>query len=393
MMERGIGILSGVLAAQLVLSAFLLWPGERQDTGSTPLLSPETTGAVTAIEVRDSEGQTVALRRTDGRWIIDAEPILPADAGKVSALLDALRSDPGFSVAQTEGARQRFAVGEGEFERRLAIGLDDGASRTIYLGTSPGFRQIHARAADRPAIVRIDFNAYDAPGDRSGWLDRTLLQPEGLERIEAGDVLLLKNDTGAWVDSTGATWPEEDAQQLVTVLEDLRVTGIGEALQAPEPEELQQVPAAPEDDEAVDGEAPAARPAAGAASERESAATVDPAAGDDTVSDGEVAAATGRGAADEEDTTGSGNPGPDDEETGATTLKIRSLALVDAEGGYTLRLSALDTRHTVESDRFPGVVFNLSAYDHDRVTEAMDALAEPSEQEATAESAVIGATP
>ncbi len=49
----------------------------------------------------------------------------------------------------------------------------------LYLGTSPGFKKVHARRADSDDIYAITFANYEATARTDDWLDKALLKPTG----------------------------------------------------------------------------------------------------------------------------------------------------------------------------------------------------------------------
>jgi len=43
----------------------------------------------------------------------------------------------------------------------------------------PGFRQLHVRRAGQEEVYAVRLNSFDFPTEHSGWLDKSLLQPQG----------------------------------------------------------------------------------------------------------------------------------------------------------------------------------------------------------------------
>ncbi len=73
-------------------------------------------------------------------------------------------------------------MADATFERRITLAAGDRSLATLYLGTSPGMRQVHARAADQDAIYSVDLATYEVPVKAEEWIDNTVLE------IPAGDI-------------------------------------------------------------------------------------------------------------------------------------------------------------------------------------------------------------
>ncbi len=121
-MKNGIFILSGLLAAQLVLATVLNLSGE--DYGvfqvEEKLLSFKRQ-AVDGLRIEDGT-DTVVLKKQVGKWLLPSIGDFPASQGDVERLLDKLAAlEKGWPVARTSGAARRFAVDEEQFERKLTL--------------------------------------------------------------------------------------------------------------------------------------------------------------------------------------------------------------------------------------------------------------------------------
>ena len=82
----------------------------------------------------------------------------------ISDLIDALAYQPhGRPVADTVPARQRFHVAAYHYQRRLTLIGEGEMWATNYLGTSPGFRRVHARNDTGDALYSVKVNHFDAP--------------------------------------------------------------------------------------------------------------------------------------------------------------------------------------------------------------------------------------
>ncbi|TNF85823.1 MAG: DUF4340 domain-containing protein [Gammaproteobacteria bacterium] len=219
-----IPLLTGLLIAQLVILGVLMLTGE--DEGAVAEMLSFDPVEVTALTIEDGDGNVVSLQSIDGKWRLGE---LPADGNKVD---DAIASLAGGSaswpVATSESSQARFEVTDGTFQRRVAFGSASGELATLYLGSSPGFRRIHAREASSEAIFSIDFGVHELPTDASDWLDAELLQTEAISSLTfpGGEVLSRAEDDVWTIDGQPAD--AEAAERYVDRIEKLSVLGLHE---------------------------------------------------------------------------------------------------------------------------------------------------------------------
>ena len=99
------------------------------------------------------------------------------------------------SKITSESSRERFEVTRDSNQRHIQL---FGAEETIgelFLGTSPGYRRVHARAGGADEVYSIDFSTFEVPVGKDDWLDKDLLRP-------LGEVTEVVRD-GAWSLSRG----------------------------------------------------------------------------------------------------------------------------------------------------------------------------------------------
>ncbi len=216
-----------LLLAQLVLIAQLYQP-EHSTDASTGGRSLADTGPflVDEIHIADSRDTKTVLTREAERWILPQHGSLPADANRIKNLLEQLTAtDPGWPVAHTLPARQRFQVAPYHFRRRIELWAQGQNISTVYIGTSPGFRKVHARNVEDDEIYSISLNLYETSANAGRWLDSTLLQPRGLVRI-ASDDYSLDRSGGTWLASNGHQPDGRELDALLAALRGLQVTGL-----------------------------------------------------------------------------------------------------------------------------------------------------------------------
>lgn len=218
-----------VLVIQGFLAAVVYWPQQEEPVAAPtePLLKIDR-AAVADIQLADDQGNEAVLQHVDGRWQLPARQELPADSDLVEVLLRMLTTaQHGYPVATSIAARQRFEVASYRFQRRLTL-LDANAAElgTVFLGTAPAFRRIHARSATDDAIYSIAFNSFDAPARDSDWLDRSLLQLPQPQTIRAPGFALAQTGSGNWQAADGGTPEPRELEALLDSLANLQVEGI-----------------------------------------------------------------------------------------------------------------------------------------------------------------------
>lgn len=179
-MNRHVKALTLLLAAQLiVLVGVLWWPSRDVESDSGALLNIDQ-AKVDGVLIEDETGAKLNLQQREGVWILPDAGNLPADGEKVVALLKKLfdASAP-WPVATSAESARRFEVTPEKFQRHIQLRIADAVTGDIYLGTSPGFRKVHARLAEADDVYAIEFANFEATTRPDDWLDKSLLQPEG----------------------------------------------------------------------------------------------------------------------------------------------------------------------------------------------------------------------
>ena len=224
--NRSTAILAGILVVQLVLAAVLFMPrGEETD----PLVTYEIELA-DRILISSMDEDPIELRLEDGQWFLQGG--LVADTSRLETLLEVLGSDRwSWPVASTSEAARRFEVTEDAFQRQVELFAEEEELATLYLGTSPSFRLIHAREADSDSIYAIELASYDLPMRQDDWLDKSLLQTAGavdsMERVGEWKAELDGEGTWRFVEPSLAANSAE-LSGMATRFETLRVMGVSD---------------------------------------------------------------------------------------------------------------------------------------------------------------------
>jgi len=226
---RLVSLLALTACLQLAAVAFQLWPGGRHEAGAAgsaaPLL-PLAPEEITRITIADANDRQAIIRRQNAQWYLD-NTVLPADTTRVERLLNALSRPTGFPVARSDSARARFEVTDARFQRRITLARGDAqaadaaespASVVIYLGTSPGLRQVYARRSDRPAIRAIALSTFNVPATLDGWLEPNLLSLAPIDRVRYRDSEWTQSE-GHWRATASRSAFTESTRQALEALE------------------------------------------------------------------------------------------------------------------------------------------------------------------------------
>ncbi len=196
-MKSRIFILSGVLAAQLLLAGVLNLTGEEYGAfqAEEKLLSFDKQ-AVSGLRIEDGT-DSVVLEKQEGQWLLPESGDFPASQRDVGNLLDNLAAlQKGWPVASTRAAARRFSVDEDQFERRLTLVSDDATQAILFVGSSPGFRKVYVRPGDGKEIFALEFNTWEADAKADSWIDKDILKLDESEvqRIEMPGLILHRED-------------------------------------------------------------------------------------------------------------------------------------------------------------------------------------------------------
>lgn len=203
-MSRSIKLLLLLLIFQAGLAVWVNVPSD--DTGAfeadKPLLAVDA-GSMDAVTIEEQNKPTLRIARMDGGWVLADKsdfPVLPAKFEEFAdKLLNAKRSWP---VGKTLVAARQFKVTPVRFERRVRFLRGTEVLGDVFLGSSPGFRRVHARLDGDENTYAIDFNAFDAPAEADRWYDTEILKTaaEDIARIDLGVYALKAGEDGFQVE-------------------------------------------------------------------------------------------------------------------------------------------------------------------------------------------------
>jgi hypothetical protein len=156
----------------------------------------------------------------------------PADHDKVEGFLNDLKElKKGLPVGTTAGAVKRFRVAEDDFERRIVLYSGNENNATLYVGTSPSFRKVHARIPGEDRVYAVEFDAYEAGVKPEDWIDKDVLshKPSDIIRVELPNLTLIRKEETLFVeDIDGETEEtiEDAARRLLDHVAGLRIRSV-----------------------------------------------------------------------------------------------------------------------------------------------------------------------
>ena len=200
-MQRGTLILSGLLAAQLVLAGVLAISGSdfAGYDPKDPLMAFDP-AKIDEIAIDQTGGNSISLKKQDGKWVIPSFAGFPADATKVTQFLDKLHDlKKGFPVATSTDAAPRFKVADSVHERRVVLSSGGKEAGKLLVGTSPSYRLSNVRTNGND-IYSAAVSTYEIGARGEDWTDKEALSipADKVASITFPDATIERKD-GKWV--------------------------------------------------------------------------------------------------------------------------------------------------------------------------------------------------
>jgi hypothetical protein len=175
MIKRHHQILAGILIVQIVLSVVVFWPRPSTAGQREPLFPGLEAEDVSALTIKDAEGNVVKLEKAAGEWVLPEAGDYPARAEDVSSFLEKLVAlSTGRLVTSSDTSHRRLQVSPDEFARRVSFEMDEGTEHTVYLGSSPQYGSAHFRLdGQSETYLTSDLSTFDVNATVSTWVDAT----------------------------------------------------------------------------------------------------------------------------------------------------------------------------------------------------------------------------
>ena len=193
MKSRRNQILAGAAILQAVVAAIVLWPRANAGAATAEPLLPNLASGLSGFTITNADDESLSLAKDGGTWVLPDADNYPADAEKVTELIDKLADVTRARLAtRTDGSHRRLKVHPDEFERRLDMKLD--GDTALYVGSSVGARSAHVRLDGADEVyLASDLSSWQMSPTENSWIDTVYLT------IEKDDIthVLLRNDSGA----------------------------------------------------------------------------------------------------------------------------------------------------------------------------------------------------
>ena len=223
-----------LLAIQLGLLFYTNSGGNRFEPFSpdAPLFefAPES---VSSLVFTDGSNEKLTLEKTDGKWHIAVQQKPPASETQVTQLLEKLAElKESLAIATSKEAQKRFKVTKDHFEYHFVALQGDTVVADLYLGTSPGFRQVHGRVAGQEKVLSLPLNGADFVPTLENWIDKELLHvaEDELQGVKMKGYSVERSD-GSWMLAGMETQTEaddEEIQRLIDKVSALSIQSIAE---------------------------------------------------------------------------------------------------------------------------------------------------------------------
>lgn len=194
-MKKWISLLGMLLFVQLALIAVLMLPKQTSLTeqATAKWFSVDEQAIDKIIIEASDESPLTLVKKADG-WVLPEHFDFPVGKAQFGAFMQKLQGlKEGRPIATTSDAAKRFKVTADSYERKLRFFQGENVVETLYLGASPGFRQVYARKDGQDAVHTVEINTFDAPVKAVDWYDYDVLKiaTDKISAIEAAGVSLM----------------------------------------------------------------------------------------------------------------------------------------------------------------------------------------------------------
>jgi hypothetical protein len=220
-------ILAGILVIQTVLSVVVFWPRSAVTGASEPLFPDLEAGDIIALAMADADDNSIQLKKVGGDWVLPEADDYPAQADKITPLLDKILGlTTGRLVTRTDASHKRLQVSPDDFLRRIDFETAGGTKRTLYLGSSPQYGATHFRVEGQSeTYLTSELSVWEAEAEAASWVDTAYLSvPEDdiikmtLENAN-GTFIFTKDDVGTWTMSGLAADETLDEAKVTSLIQ------------------------------------------------------------------------------------------------------------------------------------------------------------------------------
>jgi hypothetical protein len=205
-MKRHNQILAGILVIQIILSVFVFWPRSATTGTSEPLFPDLAADDIVALTITDADDNSIRLEKVSEDWILPDADDYPAQADKITPLLDNIVGlTTNRLVTRTDASHKRLQVAPDDFVCRIDFETTGGAEHALYLGSSPKYGATHFRVdGQSETYLTNELSTWETKADAASWVDAVYLSvPQDdvtkmtLENTN-GTFTFTRDDEGNW---------------------------------------------------------------------------------------------------------------------------------------------------------------------------------------------------
>ena len=157
---------------------------------------------INKVTINSEEGK-VTLEKNNNLWFLPEYGGLQGIENKLEdAVEKLLQNTVRWPAATSTSAHQRFEVGEDNTQKTVVFYEGDRAVATVRLGTSPGYKKVHARLGDAEEVYALNFSQHELPSKSEEWFDRSLLKFDGKVQAVKTEKFNLQKMADQWTLST-----------------------------------------------------------------------------------------------------------------------------------------------------------------------------------------------
>lgn len=228
-------ILIVILGLQLALGVFVFWPRPVASGAGQALLGELKVEDITGLTITDDQGVSTRLVKSGDGWNAPDAGGYPADASKITPVLDKLIAiKSGKPIAQTPASQAQLQVADAKFLRKVEVLKAGGAAQTVYLGSSGGSQAVHVRLGGQNEVyLASGLATWEVDANLLSWIDPVYLTVTAADitgftlKNQQGEFSLTKDGQGAWQLAglgSGETLDANKATTLVNSVTSLRMT-------------------------------------------------------------------------------------------------------------------------------------------------------------------------
>lgn len=172
-MKRHQQILAGILIVQIILGVITFWPRSGSAGAAQPVFPDLDVADIATLTITDDLGASIVLRRSGENWSLAEAGDYPANAATITPILDKFTQlDTATLVARTEASHKALQVADDNYLRRIDIGMRDGTTHTLYLGSSPRYTATHFRVAGQAeTYLTAALSTWELNTAATSWVD------------------------------------------------------------------------------------------------------------------------------------------------------------------------------------------------------------------------------